>query len=688
MPSLQEIVSADATSGTGKRLVGYTVGAYSGVLSALQKANRTQSSSGGSSGVLGNNRIDWETVGSATYDNSGFSSDVNSGVWKMAMTFNGSLPILHKSCDGIEMKCLPNDSFDKAISQDSSKKWCPYILNNESIGHFSDSDSFAVGGYIDMSTLGVKYFTHFYGNPNVEFDSVKIAKLIEGGYIMAQISFPDKRKIKLVKIIGQLSIGNAAAITISLPIIGTKQWKDLGFTLNGIVTGNVEGKDTPETGEKITIIPSSGQNICKFYCEDASYDSAKGSIASFDVKTFKNWLNVQIPDKKQISYELKLEHIVPSECLVRLYVPSQHKQEAIGILGGAPRDIMFQEIQEMEYVAAQAQEFTGDACSNANTAEMLKCIEQLCNERGFKRFETVSTNADNKNPFGYSNYWYGPRQLSVSTAMAGRFVLPAGWPMCVINPKAGSTKPIYSTSGNPPSKKGLKNANGVGDNSLSWIYCVPQTGGVVPTASSAPKAWETGQHIKLSDRLDSALNTSGSGLKADILNGNMPQEWYKERLKKAHAGAIVMHCQSAVQAQMQNFFNEVWGFYSDAANLYNQNKPENEKVSTGELMLRCVPSLCSWHGATPLHRNRLSAGASSSSGHDAGAGIDLGYYDNLDARADGSEYKNREIYRRRSGAYRPMLHYLYKNKGGWGGEYPFMPSPRRFDAMHIQFNTK
>jgi hypothetical protein len=105
-------------------------------------------------------------------------------------------------------------------------------------------------------------------------------------------------------------------------------------------------------------------------------------------------------------------------------------------------------------------------------------------------------------------------------------------------------------------------------------------------------------------------------------------------------------------------------------------------------MLRCVPSLCSWHGATPLHRNRLAKGTSLSSGHDAGAGIDLGYFDNLDARADGSEYKNREIYRRRSGAYRPMLHYLYKNKGGWGGEYPFMPNPRRFDAMHIQFNMK
>jgi hypothetical protein len=63
--------------------------------------------------------------------------------------------------------------------------------------------------------------------------------------------------------------------------------------------------------------------------------------------------------------------------------------------------------------------------------------------------------------------------------------------MCVINPKAGSSKPIYSTSGNPPSSKGLNNASGVGDNSLSWIYCVPQTGGVVPTAASAPKAWET-----------------------------------------------------------------------------------------------------------------------------------------------------------------------------------------------------
>jgi hypothetical protein len=32
-----------------------------------------------------------------------------------------------------------------------------------------------------------------------------------------------------------------------------------------------------------------------------------------------------------------------------------------------------------------------------------------------------------------------------------------------------------------------------------------------------------------------------------------------------------------------------------------------------------------------------------------------------------------------------MLHALYSNGGGWGGEYPFMGNGK-YDAMHVQFN--
>lgn len=105
---------------------------------------------------------------------------------------------------------------------------------------------------------------------------------------------------------------------------------------------------------------------------------------------------------------------------------------------------------------------------------------------------------------------------------------------------------------------------------------------------------------------------------------------------------------------------------------------------TGELMLRCVPSLCSCHGASAFHRNRKESKQTRSSGHDAGAGIDLAYYNNLNT---GSTEKNKrtDIGSKCDGAYRPMLHALYANGGGWGGEYRFMRGPE-YDAMHIQFN--
>lgn len=184
----------------------------------------------------------------------------------------------------------------------------------------------------------------------------------------------------------------------------------------------------------------------------------------------------------------------------------------------------------------------------------------------------------------------------------------------------------------------------------------------------------------MSARMDSAI----SSLTSKILQGDMPPEWYRERLVKANAGTVVIHCNSRVESKMQNFFNMTWNLYKAAADLYNQGKPETDKVSTGELMLRCAPSICSWHGASCVHRNRKSSKQTHSAGHDAGAGIDFAYHNNREVVGKVRNCQT-DIGSKCDGAYRPMLHALYTNGGGWGGEYPFMGNDK-YDAMHIQFN--
>jgi hypothetical protein len=108
----------------------------------------------------------------------------------MAMTFNGAIPINITANDSYEILHMPGDSEDNAIKRDGLKRWCPYQLNPEAVGACTVKE-FEVGGYIDLSTLGVKYFNHFYGNGACKFDQKKIAELIDGRYLMAQITFVD-----------------------------------------------------------------------------------------------------------------------------------------------------------------------------------------------------------------------------------------------------------------------------------------------------------------------------------------------------------------------------------------------------------------------------------------------------------------------------------------------------------------
>jgi hypothetical protein len=76
---------------------------------------------------------------------------------------------------------------------------------------------------------------------------------------------------------------------------------------------------------------------------------------------------------------------------------------------------------------------------------------------------------------------------------------------------------------------------------------------------------------------------------------------------------------------------------------------------TGELMLRCAPSLCSWHGNTAVHRNRKSKGTVMGSGHDAGGGWDFAYDNNPATDDIGKNFNGTDIGRRCHTTYRPMM---------------------------------
>ncbi|MBO5827400.1 MAG: hypothetical protein J6R59_02915 [Paludibacteraceae bacterium] len=102
----------------------------------------------------------------------------------MALKFHGAMPVRLAESDAYEMLCLPGDSQDIALKMDGLKKWCPYMLNDESIGACTVND-FLCGGFIDLSTLGVNYFNRFYGNASCSFDEKKIADIVAAGYLMA-----------------------------------------------------------------------------------------------------------------------------------------------------------------------------------------------------------------------------------------------------------------------------------------------------------------------------------------------------------------------------------------------------------------------------------------------------------------------------------------------------------------------
>lgn len=175
-----------------------------------------------------------------------------------------------------------------------------------------------------------------------------------------------------------------------------------------------------------------------------------------------------------------------------------------------------------------------------------------------------------------------------------------------------------------------------------------------------------------------------SALGAKFREGKMDAAWYKKRLEIASQGTIQGRCQGngRIGQKFTTLFQQIYNFYSRAASLYNfkynSNKPTEQQVTAGLMLLKCAPALCVI--------SSFIRESNSNARHEHGQAMDFDAAGN-GTTTDFEENLNRQIVKKMTTAYRPLLHYLYKGGGTWFGAYKvkMRGGTRKYDSMHIEF---
>lgn len=348
--SLNELISKTNSDGKNRRSVGYSISSYSNVLSALEKAKII--SDGNNNEVMGVRRPDFTGVSNMTYDDSGFSNDKKSGIWKMALTFHGAAPLKQTSEAWYEIVKFEGDSIERAVKMDSDKTECPYFLSQQYLDMTTVED-FMAGAYIDLQNLGVKYFNTFYANGGTYYNEHIVSQLVYGGYVVAQIIFPQKNTYKLVKILGKTSISKCATVSLTSSLLACNGWEDLGISIR-----------VKQNGTNPVIFMPNGTDYMH-PCQGETYYYSSGKIGNYNKSNFKNkWLNYPMSSLATSPKVLEMELPNMGECFVRLFIPKEFRDEAIKIIGNPPNEYIFQEyIGKLEYMRSNSVEYTGNITS-------------------------------------------------------------------------------------------------------------------------------------------------------------------------------------------------------------------------------------------------------------------------------------------------------------------------------------
>ena len=638
MENLYSLVNKTTTNDTklSKIQFGYSVDNYKGVLEALKtaQANAVEYDDN----VSGD---DYGGLSSLGFDNNDMAEDSSACIWKMELGLFGSLPILYKDTQKYDVVCVKGDQ-DSHISSSGCNTQLPLILAADKVSPSRVGGSFTAGCYVDIDNLLVTYMNKFYTGAGADFTfTADICwQLVHKKCLVAQIIPANGGSSAEVLIVGKTQ-SSGGRLLLNPPVAVSGNLQSLGLTVK------ISGQ-----GISDTVHPEGSKYRCPI--SNNSYSNDNGTVKDLTHnKYLKEWLAASAVSAN-VQDCLDIEQLPADKYYVKIYIPSSRKGLADGIIPAAKMPFnLFQ-----SYTIGRFGTGNIPAGVNADVRRILECIQEACVKHNCKLFlpsDIKDMGQGGQIAFGSDGRWATSYRKNTQ-AMSGHFYIPVGWPMCPINQNfGGRSAQVQRRKGHPDQDSSSKAA--------PWV--------VVESQQQLTKE-------QLNERLDGEL----SSLSGQKLSGSMPREWYQERIRRSNIGRIKVYCNSASAQQFQSFFDEMWMIYGTAATIYNTGRPQDEQISTGEVLLRAAPCLCAINGTSPLHRDRED----SNSGHGGGSAIDFDPSNNfatsnLNAHLGTPITKNMEV------AYRPMLDVLYRLGGGWGGSYKFdcLNGGRRFDAMHIQF---
>ena len=345
--TLHELVSNRTDDGKNRKVVGYSVASYAGVLSALEKAkmivkNGETITDGGLTYGGGQNVVSrsWTFLGNYGIGNTGivdnfYQSDLN----QVKVILRDYMPFVLdcKNEDGkFERTCVKRRDYahleflNRGISVSCSQnpQFPPGDFTKDSLercknGLGADGDGFIIGLGVAFNQVVINYFRHFY--EKIEWTEDKLRSLAAKGYLYGELMVPkgDNAKVLHARITVDISQSETSPydVFVPVPLMLLDDFKELGYVR---VRNNTKEEDVD------------GKTLL-FHLASKKFNHKKSIIEGFSPDGVKDY--VPGNDSRDVEYRytgLNDGNIV--EGRLRFYFIPESKEEVARIAGSIPEE--------------------------------------------------------------------------------------------------------------------------------------------------------------------------------------------------------------------------------------------------------------------------------------------------------------------------------------------------------------
>ena len=337
--SLHELVSKIPNDDKNRRVVGYSVGSYVGVLSALEKAKMLQNPKGdGENNVQSGSGVSFTSrswtllsnlgLSSTALVNEFYQSDLNQvrvvlrDYMPFVLDYTGNDGKILRTCvNRVDYASYPLLNQGMALSSTSNPKFPPGMWKSADIdrcknGLADEGLGFVIGLGVAFNQVVINYFKHFY--PQMPWEMEKLKKLAADGYLYGELMVPQTKvevvkptnteentnadiedkmsgnaKVLHSKITVDISQSNTSAynVFVPVPLMLIDDFKELGYVK--VEHGN-------KTDQNKYVENVDGGKL-KFPFSDKKFDHKKCQIEGFTPDAVKDY----VPGSNQVDVEYK-----------------------------------------------------------------------------------------------------------------------------------------------------------------------------------------------------------------------------------------------------------------------------------------------------------------------------------------------------------------------------------------------